>query len=289
MFERCLMRHRASRHLPALLRLRRPQPRRRRGAWLPSRRGLRLAGALGAGVVISTGALVTAEQLDDDTVPHSDAEVGRDRLQTVPRTSRSSGRTPWPTATGAPQDQRGAHAGNDGPVGDRRPSVPAPETDGPRHEADTRSQTPQDEGTLPAPPGPSLRTGTPMAPSTDAAPELSRSPTPQRTSRSPTSASSPQSTPTATHTPADDTAPQTTLDSGPRAYDDSPFVFSANEPASFVCSLDGQAFRPCDSPHEYADLSPGWHHFAVRAADRAGNVDPSPATWRWLTTGLDTP
>jgi len=31
----------------------------------------------------------------------------------------------------------------------------------------------------------------------------------------------------------------------------------------------------------YADLSPGWHTFAVRATDSSGNVDPSPAETRW--------
>ena len=59
------------------------------------------------------------------------------------------------------------------------------------------------------------------------------------------------------------------------------FTFSANEGASFTCSLDGAAFAPCASPSVYSDLQPGWHTFAVQAVDAAGNTDPSPAESRW--------
>jgi hypothetical protein len=60
------------------------------------------------------------------------------------------------------------------------------------------------------------------------------------------------------------------------------FRLSANETASFTCSLDGAAYSPCESPTRYSDLDPGWHTFAVRAVDSAGNADPSPAKTRWL-------
>jgi hypothetical protein len=63
------------------------------------------------------------------------------------------------------------------------------------------------------------------------------------------------------------------------------FSLSANEAATFTCSLDGAPFSACDSPTHYADLDPGWHTFAVRATDKAGNVDPSPAKTRWHSTG----
>ena len=59
-------------------------------------------------------------------------------------------------------------------------------------------------------------------------------------------------------------------------------TFGANESATFACSLDEAAYTPCDSPTRYADLHPGWHTFAVRATDAAGNVDPTPAEVRWL-------
>lgn len=50
--------------------------------------------------------------------------------------------------------------------------------------------------------------------------------------------------------------------------------------ASYECSLDGAAFAACASPFE-ADVAPGAHSFAVRALDRAGHRDASPATHAW--------
>jgi hypothetical protein len=61
-------------------------------------------------------------------------------------------------------------------------------------------------------------------------------------------------------------------------------VLSADEPATFVCSLDGAAYTSCSSPAQY-QLSPGWHTFAVKAIDASGNVDPTPATVRWHARG----
>jgi uncharacterized delta-60 repeat protein len=49
----------------------------------------------------------------------------------------------------------------------------------------------------------------------------------------------------------------------------------------FTCSLDGAPFAACTSPHAFAGLSDGVHSFAVRATDRSGNVDPTPATRTW--------
>jgi hypothetical protein len=82
-------------------------------------------------------------------------------------------------------------------------------------------------------------------------------------------------------TPEDLTPPNTSLSEEFPAGDAARFSFSANEPASFTCSLDGAAYTSCDSPTHYSDLHPGWHTFAVRATDAAGNVDPSPAEVRW--------
>ena len=86
---------------------------------------------------------------------------------------------------------------------------------------------------------------------------------------------------TASTTPEDTTPPETSLSEEFPAGDAASFSFSANEPASFTCSLDGAAYTSCDSPTRYSDLDPGWHTFAVRATDAAGNVDPSPAETRW--------
>jgi hypothetical protein len=81
--------------------------------------------------------------------------------------------------------------------------------------------------------------------------------------------------------PEDTTPPKTSLSEEFPARDAATFSFSANERATFACSLDGAAYVPCDSPTSYSDLDPGWHTFAVRATDAAGNVDPSPAETRW--------
>ncbi len=60
------------------------------------------------------------------------------------------------------------------------------------------------------------------------------------------------------------------------------FSFSATEgDATFECSLDGRAFSTCPSRITYISLTRGPHVLAVRARDRAGNVDRTPATWRW--------
>ena len=60
------------------------------------------------------------------------------------------------------------------------------------------------------------------------------------------------------------------------------FRFSSSEQgSSFDCALDGAAFAPCSTPMRYTGLAHGEHEFRVRAIDRAGNVDPTPATYQW--------
>jgi len=60
------------------------------------------------------------------------------------------------------------------------------------------------------------------------------------------------------------------------------FRFVASEARSaFWCRLDRGVWRPCASPKRYRGLRRGVHTFRVRARDRAGNFDPTPATWRW--------
>ncbi len=88
-----------------------------------------------------------------------------------------------------------------------------------------------------------------------------------------------------THTWRVDTvAPDTSIDSGPPAATnatDATFEFSASEPASFECALDGGAFEACSSPKTYTGLADGDHTFTVRATDTAGNTDPAPAERTW--------
>ncbi len=75
--------------------------------------------------------------------------------------------------------------------------------------------------------------------------------------------------------------PQTTIESGPSAViasSSASFSFSADEFATFECSLDSAAFSACTSPKSYSSLSDGPHTVAVRATDPTANVDPTPAT-----------
>lgn len=62
------------------------------------------------------------------------------------------------------------------------------------------------------------------------------------------------------------------------------FSLDSNERVSFTCSIDGSRYTSCGTPTRYSDLDPGWHTFAVRAVDDAGNVDGSPAATRWHAT-----
>jgi hypothetical protein len=60
------------------------------------------------------------------------------------------------------------------------------------------------------------------------------------------------------------------------------FDFTSDEPgSSFQCKVDRGPFKPCRSPRTVTHQVQGVHRFKVRAIDRAGNVDPSPATHRF--------
>jgi secreted trypsin-like serine protease len=58
------------------------------------------------------------------------------------------------------------------------------------------------------------------------------------------------------------------------------FRFSADEPSSFECKKDREAFRPCSSPYR-TRFGIGRHAVRVRAVDDQGNVDGSPARVRF--------
>jgi hypothetical protein len=83
----------------------------------------------------------------------------------------------------------------------------------------------------------------------------------------------------------DTTAPDTTITSGPDAVTQATtatFTFSADEPSTFSCSLDGALGVACTSPITYTGLAEGEHTFAVRARDAAGNWTPVPTLRTWI-------
>jgi hypothetical protein len=100
----------------------------------------------------------------------------------------------------------------------------------------------------------------------------------------------PQPTPTVTPSPAptsaapDVTAPATSLRGAQisQAKRKATFRFASGEPGStFTCKLDKNKLRPCTSPKTYKKLKPGKHVFRVKARDRAGNLDTTPAVTRF--------
>ena len=86
--------------------------------------------------------------------------------------------------------------------------------------------------------------------------------------------------------------PETRVTSGPAATTDAheaEFRFSASEKRStFQCRVDGSDWRSCSSPISYTEIPDGQHTFSVRARDRAGNVDPTPATRSWTVASAGT-
>ena len=87
-------------------------------------------------------------------------------------------------------------------------------------------------------------------------------------------------------------APTAALTSGPSGLSNSSaatFAFSADEPSSFECALDGRGFEPCSSPVTYHGLGDGQHAFNVRARDAVGNLSPAVAhAWAIDTTAPET-
>lgn len=84
---------------------------------------------------------------------------------------------------------------------------------------------------------------------------------------------------------ADTRPPETTIISSPSgtvASKSATLAFTADEPATFQCSLDGAPFADCVSPVALGGLSEGAHTFRVRAVDAAGNVDATPAVATWI-------
>jgi hypothetical protein len=90
-------------------------------------------------------------------------------------------------------------------------------------------------------------------------------------------------------TPAKDTkAPETTIVKKPKkksAKRKVKFTFTSSEPGStFECKLDkAKKYTRCKSPLK-RKLKPGKHKFSVRAIDKAGNSDATPAVWKFKIT-----
>jgi hypothetical protein len=90
----------------------------------------------------------------------------------------------------------------------------------------------------------------------------------------------------------DTVAPTTDLTMGPPAADNSTMVtfeFTSNEMnVAFECRLDNGGFTACKSGDTFGPIGDGAHAFAVRARDRANNIDASPAIHAW-TVDTSTP
>jgi large repetitive protein len=79
----------------------------------------------------------------------------------------------------------------------------------------------------------------------------------------------------------DTSPPETSIDSGPPHVSHKgggTFAISSEAGASFECRLDKHPWGECG---QVSGLSDGKHVMRARAMDRAGNVDPSPASWTW--------
>ncbi len=79
----------------------------------------------------------------------------------------------------------------------------------------------------------------------------------------------------------DENAPETTIDDAPPSTTNSTSAavgFAATEgDTTFACRLDEGAWAACTSPAAFSDLGESAHAIEVRATDRAGNQDPTPA------------
>lgn len=84
--------------------------------------------------------------------------------------------------------------------------------------------------------------------------------------------------------PGDTTPPRTRIVSGPARVGferKARFRFASSEAqSSFKCKLDRKRWKKCRSPYKLK-VKPGKHLFKVRAIDRFGNADPTPARFSW--------
>ncbi|MGZ8781986.1 MAG: sigma-70 family RNA polymerase sigma factor [Gaiellaceae bacterium] len=121
-----------------------------------------------------------------------------------------------------------------------------------------------------------------------ATPVLAPTPTVAPRTKPPTP--EPEPSATVTTPPADTTPPSVRITARPGATvatDSARIAFTAGEPATFSCRLDGAAFAACTSPVEVSGLGDGAHVFVVRARDAAGNVG-RPVSVAWAFVRPDT-
>lgn len=89
-------------------------------------------------------------------------------------------------------------------------------------------------------------------------------------------------TPAVRNFTVDTVKPETTIYVGPSGETSNPlptFRFFSNEAGTFQCKLGSAAYQKCSSPYApAAPLTDGPYEFKVRARDKAGNVDPTPAS-----------
>jgi hypothetical protein len=94
--------------------------------------------------------------------------------------------------------------------------------------------------------------------------------------------------PEASHTWNVDTRPpRAAIASGPPALTNSrsaAFAFSADEPTTFQCGVDGGSLVPCSSPASYESLGDGAHTFIAVPTDAVGNPGAS-ASYSWTIDG----
>jgi len=92
-----------------------------------------------------------------------------------------------------------------------------------------------------------------------------------------------------TEVPSDRTPPNTRIVRGPARLGFkhlAKFRFASTEPQStFQCKLDKKKWRACGNPYKRS-VKPGRHRFKVRAIDRFGNVDSTPARFGWRVKPL---
>jgi len=66
------------------------------------------------------------------------------------------------------------------------------------------------------------------------------------------------------------------------------FRFASTEPqSSFQCKLDNRRWRGCRNPYKRKVSAGAKHVFKVRAIDRFGNVDPTPARFGWRVKAIE--
>jgi hypothetical protein len=92
-----------------------------------------------------------------------------------------------------------------------------------------------------------------------------------------------------TEVPTDRRPPNTRIVRGPARVTferTAKFRFASSEAqSSFQCRLDKKKWHRCTSPNR-PSVRPGKHVFKVRAIDRFGNVDPTPARFGWQVKPL---